>query len=339
MRHIHARRPSYAAGLLLGGVLGASLLTDASSVASPSASSVGATSRQASLDARASATARARPFRAASWWNAPLGKAPRDSHNARYIRDAQVARHTQNYLKLVIGKWGMPVYRSKAADPAYRINPAAGPTVKIRIPRHARPMPTSDAAMVVVDGTTRQVVNLTGAVFHKVAHRWTARSVSRYWSDSNGIAQGLPTGTRGNLGHRGIPGSVQAVTKKEIRRGEIRHRLEMYWWETAPRTPSGAEAYFPMTGAETATKSGVVPEGIVIRIKRSVDLRTRHLSPAALTIATALQRYGAVIGDNSGSGNNLKLQSNASWAGVLTATSLHTIPWKDYVFVTGGFRP
>lgn len=338
MRHLPARRPSYAAGLLLGGVLGASLLTDASSFASPNASTTAA-ARHISVDARASATATKRAFRGTSWWNTPLGRAPRDSHNARYIRDAQVARHTQSYLKLVIGKWGMPVFRSRAADPAYRINPAAGPTVRIRIPRHARPMPTSDAAMVVVDATSRQVVNLSGAVFHRATHRWTARSASRYWSDSNGIAQGLPTGTRGNLGHRGIPGSVQAVTKKEIRSGVIRHRLEMYWWETAPRTPGGAEAYFPMTGAETATKSGVVPEGIVIRIKRSVDLRTRHLSPAALTIATALQRYGAVIGDNSGSGNNLKLQSNASWAGVLTATSLHTIPWKDYVFVTGGFRP
>jgi hypothetical protein len=170
-------------------------------------------------------------------------------------------------------------------------------------------------------------------------HKWTARSASRYRSDSNGIAQGLPTGTRGNLGHRGIPGSIQAVTMKEIRRGAIRHRLEIYWWETAQRTPGRLEAYFPMTGAEAASKSGVVPEGIVIRIKRSVDLRTRHLSPAALTIATALQRYGAVIGDNSGSGNNLKLQSNAHWAGVLGPKSLHTIHWKDYVFVKGGFRP
>jgi hypothetical protein len=339
MRHIPARRPSYAAGLLLCGVLGASLLTDASSVASPSTSTLAATVDRASPDARAAATARTRPFRGASWWNTPLGRAPRDAHHARYLRDAQVARHTQGYLKLVIGKWGMPVFRSRAADPVYRINPAAGPTVKVRIPRQARPMPTTDAAMVVVDGTTRQVVNLTGAAFHKATHRWTARSASRYWSDSNGIAQGLPTGTRGNLGHRGIPGSAQAVTRKEIRRGVIRHRLEIYWWETAPKTPSGAEAYFPMTGAETASKSGVVPEGIVIRIKRSVNLSTKHLSPAALTIATALQQYGAVIGDNSGSGNNLKLQSNASWAGVLTATSLHTIPWKDYVFVTGGFRP
>lgn len=334
MRHTPLRRPTYVA-LLLGGVVGASLLTHPSSLASPGPPATPLAGRP--TDARAAAPART--FRASSYWNTPLGRAPRDRHNARYIRDAQKLAHSQHYLKLVIGKWGMPTYRSGAGDPVFRINPTAGPTVKVHIPRGARPMPTSDAAMVVVDGRSRQVVNLTGAHFHRATHRWTARAASRYFSDSNGIAQGLPTGTRGNLGHRGIPGSMQAVTRKEIKRGVITHRLEIYWWATARRTPSGREAHFPMTGAEAEPKHGVVPEGIVIRIKRSVNLEAKHLSRAAFTIARALQRYGAVIGDNSGSGNNLKLQSNTSWAGVLTATSLRSIGWKDYVFVKGGFRP
>jgi hypothetical protein len=333
MRFLPARRPPYAAVLLVGGVLGASLLTDPSSLAASGASTPSASS------AAAAASAKGRPFRATSYWNTRLGRTPRDAHSARYVRDARVRSHSQGYLKLVIGKWGMPVYHANARDPRYRINPGSGPTVKVHIPPHARPMPTTDAAMVVIDRASGQVVNLTGAVFHRRSHTWTARTASRYFSASTGIAQGLPTGRRGNLGHRGIPGSIQAVTRKEIARGRIRHRLEVYWWETAPRTPGGAEAYFPMTGSESSRKNGVVPEGIVIRIKRSVNLETKHLSPAALTIAKALQRYGAVVGDNSGSGNNLKLQSNARWTGVLTSTALRSIPWKDYVFVKGGFRP
>jgi hypothetical protein len=334
MRTSPARRPAYAGILVLGGVLGASLLSDPSSLA---ASRPSATSAVGSPDARAAA-GRTRPFRATSYWNTPLGRAPIDAHNRRYIRDARKLAHSQHYLKLVSGTWAMPRYRSGPGDPVFRIHPATGPTVRIHIPRRARPMPTTDAAIVVVDHATRQVVNLTGAAFHPSTHQWTARTVSRYFMNSSGIAQGLPSGTRGNLGHRGIPGSVQTVTRKEIDRGVIRHRLEIYWWQTAAKTPAGREAYFPMTGAE-ASQGGVVPEGIVIRIKRSVNLRARHLSPAALTIATALQRYGAVIGDNSGSGNNLKLQSNAHWGGVLGPRSLHTIHWKDYVFVRGGFRP
>jgi len=339
MRPLPPRRSSYAAGILLSGVLTASTLNSPSSGASSGAPDTTSFGVPAATNAAAARTTGGRPFAGTSWWNTPLGRAPRDRHSKRYIRDAQVAAHSQHFLKLVVGPWAMPTYRSSAGDPAYRINPGVGPAVTVHIPRHARPMPTTDAALVVLDGSSRTVVGLTGAQFHKTTHRWTARSVSRYRSDSNGIAQGLPTGTPGNLGHRGIPGSVQAVTRKEIRRGVIRHRLEMYWWETAPQTPSGVEAYFPMTGAEVSDNGGVVPEGIVIRIKRSVDLRTKRLSRAGLVIARALQRYGAVIGDNSGSGNNLKLQANARWAGVLAANSLHTIPWKDYVFVKGGFRP
>jgi hypothetical protein len=291
-----------------------------------------------SLTASTSTGTGARAFGRSSYWNTPLGRAPLDPKSARYIRDAQVAAHSQNHLRLVLGDWGMPSYRSGADDPAYVIRPATGPTVKLHIPAHARPMPTSDAALTVTDTVSHQVVCLGGAHFDAATHHWTAKTVSRYWSSSNGIAQGLRGGTRGNLGHRGIPGSIQAVTKKEIRRGAIRHRLEIYWWETAPRTPQGREAYFPMTRSETGSV-GTVPEGIVIRIRRSVDLSSKHLSPAALTIATALQRYGAVVGDNSGTGNNLKLQANTDWHGVLGADSLRSIPWSDYVFVKGGYRP
>jgi len=249
-----------------------------------------------------------------------------------------VRTHSQRYLKLVLGDWGMPSYRSGTTDPVYRINPASGPTVRVHIPRGARAMPTSDAALTVYDRASHQVVGLGGARFHRATQRWSARTVSRYGSSTNGIAQGLRGGTRGNLGHRGIPGSVQAVTMNEIRRGAINHRLEVYWWETASRTPTGHEAYFPMTGSE-AGKVGTVPEGIVIRIKPSVDLTHKHLSPAALTVARALQRYGAVVGDNSGSGNSLKLQSNVDWRGVLAKDSLRSIGWRDFAFVKGGYRP
>jgi hypothetical protein len=131
---------------------------------------------------------------------------------------------------------------------------------------------------------------------------------------------------------------VPAVTKAEIRRGVIRHRLEVYWHETASRTPDGARAYFPMTDSESG-KTGVVPEGAVIRIRPSVNLDALHLSRAAHVIARALQRFGAVVGDNSGQGNSMKLQGNTSWSGILNKDSLRKIPWSDYVFVKGGYRP
>ena len=246
--------------------------------------------------------------------------------------------HSQRYLKLVLGDWGMPTYRSGAADPSYRINPASGPTVRVHIPRGARAMPTSDAALTVNDLASHQVVGLGGARFHRATQRWTARSVSRYGSSTNGIAQGLRGGTRGNLGHRGIPGSVQAVTMSEIRRGVINHRLEVYWWETASRTPTGQRGLLPDDGVRGrqdrhGTGGHRDPDQAPCGPHAQASVSGR------LTIARALQRYGAVVGDNSGSGNSLKLQANANWTGVLANDSLRSIRWSDYAFVKGGYRP
>jgi hypothetical protein len=57
-----------------------------------------------------------------------------------------------------------------------------------------------------------------------------------------------------------------------------------------------------------------------------------------MVVARALQRYGGVVGDNSGSGNNLKLQSNARWTHLLRSDSLRSLHWSDYEFVRGGTR-
>jgi hypothetical protein len=281
----------------------------------------------------AKAATGSRPFKASGYWNTRLGNAPLSPHSAAWIHDAQA--HSGTHVSLVLGDWGMPVYRSKASDPLVRIT-SSGHTVRFHMPSKARPMIGQDAALTVIDRSTNQVVGLFGA--HLSGGRWSVSGLSRYRYSSNGIAGGLPGGRKQNFGHRGIPASVPAVTRAEIRRGRIRHRLEMYWHETAARTPEGKSAYFPMTGSESG-HSGVVPEGAVIRIKGSVNLQRLHLSPAARVIARALQKYGAVIGDNAGSGNSLKLQGNTNWSGVLNKDSLRSIPWSDFVFVKGGFRP
>jgi hypothetical protein len=93
-----------------------------------------------------------------------------------------------------------------------------------------------------------------------------------------------------------------------------------------------------MVGHEN-NKGGIVPEGIVVRIKSNVDLGSKGLSSAAKIVATALQKYGCIVGDNSGSGNRLKLQENVDWTGILNADSLKNIPWSDWEFVKGGAVP
>jgi hypothetical protein len=308
----------------------AALVVGAAGVPQALGTAAGAT--PTSSDARTRVTG-ARPFQSTSYWNTKLGDAPLSPHSAAWIQDAQ--RSPSNYLKLVLGDWGMPVYRANPSDPLYRIS-SGSTAVRVHIPAHARPMNSTDAAMTVIDRSTNQVVGLFGA--HFANGKWSVSGVSRYRYQSNGIAGSLRGGSKANFGHRGIPASVPAVTKADIRHGRIRHRLEIYWWQTASRTPEGPSAYFPMTESESG-KTGVVPEGAVIRIKRGVDLNALKLSPAARTIARALQRYGAVVGDNAGQGNSLKLQGNTNWSGTLNTDSLRRIPWSDFVFIKGGYRP
>jgi hypothetical protein len=274
-----------------------------------------------------------RPFQPTSYWNTRLGHAPHSPHSSKWIHDAEA--NSGSHLSLVLGDWGMPVYRGKPSDPLVKIT-SSGHTVHVHIPAKARPMNAGDAALTIIDRSTNQVVGLFGA--HYSGGKWSASGLSRYKFQSNGIAGGLPGGRKANFGHRGIPASVPAVTKADIRRGVIRHRLEIYWHETASRTPEGQSAYFPMTGGESG-KNGVVPEGAVIRIRPTLNLKQLGLSPAAYVIARALQKYGAVVGDNSGQGNSLKLQGRTNWGGILNKDSLRKIKWSDYVFVKGGSRP
>jgi hypothetical protein len=294
---------------------------------------VGATQPQARSAGASKSVTGPRPFKSTSYWNTPLGHAPHNPHSGAWIRDAQA--HSGPGLNLVLGDWGMPVYRARASDPLVRIS-SGGHTVRVHIPRRARAMKGSDAALTIIDKSTNQVVGLFGA--HGSGTNWSVSGLSRYGYQTNRIAGGLAGGVKSNFGHRGIPASVPAVTKAEIRRGKIRHRLEIYWHETASRTPEGRSAYFPMTGSESG-KSGVVPEGAVIRIRPGVNLKSLHLSRAAYVVARALQKFGAVVGDNSGQGNSMKLQGNTNWSGVLNKNSLRRIPWSDYVFVKGGYRP
>jgi hypothetical protein len=187
--------------------------------------------------------------------------------------------------------------------------------------------------MTVYDLTSgyNKVVGLHGSTFSN--GQYSADGIDSYGLSSNGLA-GTAAGAddANNFGHRGVSSATRAIRLDEIQAGAINHRLECFWWATAP------SHYWPMVGHEN-NKGGIVPEGIVIRIKPTVNLATKGLSPAAKIVATALQQYGCIVGDNSGSGNRLKLEENVDWTGILDTDSLQPLPWSDWEFVQGGAAP
>jgi hypothetical protein len=240
--------------------------------------------------------------------------------------------------------WGKPIYWADAGDKAYSVVPTKyrlPPELSsLRIPAGARPAETSDSDLVIFDLGKGYVVNLWRAAYNAGTDTWSAGEGSVYYLSSNGLDGRLPQSDNlANAGHRGIPGSIMAVRWDEFQSGAIDHVVELFI--AIPKE----EHVFPMTGHEKprAQAPYAPPEGTRIRIKPSVDLASRGLSPEALVIARALQDYGAVIGDTSGSNVNLRFENTSLeglgrlWVGVLAGTSLAAITFDDYEVIELGY--
>jgi hypothetical protein len=289
------------------------------------------------------AEARARtPYRAfsrSSFWNRPV---PR-SAPVRRTSDEMIAYlledNTTDYVSLNgtdrSGAWGMPIYWSDPRDPAYSIHNTCStrrPSEfhSVRIPRGARPDPTSDAAMTVYDRDRGRVYGLWHARYDRERNRWSSCGGTVYYLDSNGLHGKLERSNEPrNTGHRGVPPPTWAVRYGEIRAGAIRHVLKISVNTTR------CEHVFPMVGDECGTWAQYAPpEGTHIRIKPWVHLRRLDLSRAGLVIARALKRYGAIIGDQSGGSVSLKVSNSVAkrgksiWKGVLNSRSLADVPLR-----------
>ena len=238
-----------------------------------------------------------RAFSDASEWNRPLPvDAPVDPRSDAFIgwlNDLDDDR----FPRLAAGRWAEPIYWAGVGDPEFDIAPLPFP---VRIPVGARPAATSDAQMTVYDVERGYVAKLHKAEL--VGDDWTARWTALYNLASNGLHGSLPgSDDRANRGHRGFPPPIHAVRWDEVAAGEIRHVLKVAIHRTAP--------YHVYPGAGDEGGSGVIPEGAIFRIKPTVDLSGRGLDGAALVIATAMQRYGVVIGDQSGAPMALKVEN------------------------------
>ncbi|MDP9223504.1 MAG: hypothetical protein M3P18_06540 [Actinomycetota bacterium] len=280
-------------------------------------------------------------FTPGSYWNTPIdakGAAPVDPNSATYVQNA--LNNSPGYLELSTSPaYRSPVYYASPTDKLYTVTASAyGSPVTIRLPDGARPNSGTDAEMTVYDYGDNLVAGFWHLTYRSATDTYHAVGVDRWHLDSNGLAA---TGSDDpyNGGHRGIPASSRAVEMRDLANGVIARRLECFWWATGvmPGQPPGT-AYWPMTGAERKHQ-GVVPEGIVARIKPSVDLATLNLTPDALIIATSLQEYGCIVGDNAGGRHSrLKLAGDVTPPD-LNPDSLQAIPFRNWEFVKGGYDP
>jgi hypothetical protein len=300
------------------------------------------------LPARAAGSFRA--FSSDSYWNTPLPvDAPTDPKSAAFI-DFLNSDNSADYLRIVgtesSGGWGEPIFWAEPSDPVYKVRQTRYTLPEafargIRIPREARVPSTSDAQMTIYDLAEGSVYKLQKAVYDSEMDTWSAGGGSWYATASNGLHKSFEeSNDERNYGHRGIPPATHAVRFDEIEAGRIGHALKI-----AVNTPH-QEAVWPMTTSDgDSVDPAALPQGARLRIKPSVNLDMLDLSPAALVIAEALQRYGAVVGDSSGSNTNLKVENTVvegkgwQWKNVLSATSLQAVPFDSYEVVRLGYSP
>lgn len=258
-----------------------------------------------------------RAFAPGSWWNTPLpADAPLDPNGEQILQYLQSGPESGRGCLMLAGAghshWGTPIYWAEPGDPRYDVTGIVGqrpPELRaLRIPRRAEPASNNDGTMSIYDLQKGYVVALTGADYEQATDTWTASGATVTYLDSNGlhVATGRSDDRRNRGTHRGNNGATMAVAWHEVLAGDVRHVLKV------AAGPEVADRFvFPMVGSDGdrhGNDPGVPPQGIRLRIKPDIQLRSLSLDSEALVIARALQRYGFYIGD-SGGVTSLKLEN------------------------------
>jgi hypothetical protein len=247
-----------------------------------------------------------RAFSVSSEWNKPLpGNAPIDPQSAQIIAELN-SYANGDYPRLVTGAWSEPIYFTDSSDRVGQVNCLP---LQTRIPWNLAPAATSDAQATVFDLITGVVYKVRSFTIDWNTNPVTVNAAggcSVYDLTSNGLHNSLPASDHNapmNAGHRGYPPAIHAVRYDEVASGQIRHVLKVALGRTAP-----CHSY-PGAGHEQNNGGVLTCEGLILRIKPSVNLIARGLFGGPLVIARAMRRYGVVIGDTGGVAMGLKMEN------------------------------
>ena len=261
------------------------------------------------------------------------------------------------------GNWNVHMYQAKASDPLRTFDCAAvwappnygGFTyqVTIRCPANATPSPDTDGMLVIFDPDGQRIHEFQMGDFGMNTNPWRARTYT-CWDisgaaeggqdpalgsgsinpDAGVIAMSIP-GTPGRAS--GLPMAAGLLRLEHFQAGRIPQTLSMTvggndmtspfqwpatrndWWQNYPNNSE--------PGRVQGLGDGYVQCGHLFGIPPGVDLPALALAngwtDATLIVAIALQEYGVVVVDRSGSGG-LQVDGSkpmAEWNALLTSTT------------------
>ena len=307
-----------------------------------------------------------------SFWNTPIQpEAAVDARSGQWIemlREAQGGRG----LHINLLEWTIPVFFADADTSRYDLHPKlprcplsqghmiaserklgpdhpcglhASVAGGVPIPLEAVPDPRHDAHMAVVDVDEGRAYDFWQCRREEDGS-WHTNSAISYELDGPGVFAEEDLGgiendesihLYGPCRASGVPLLAGLILEDEIRAGRIAHKLAF-----ACPVPALQEYVNPPATWTDGWLPGGVPEGCVLQLDPDLDLSTFQLPAAALTVAKALQEFGAVLVDYAGSvtlgGELLDPHPGRSWNGLLEEWALGDLPFTHFRILETGPR-
>jgi len=305
-------------------------------------------------------------FSPKSFWNTPLPASPDTHPKSDYFIRLLRAADPAGGFHINLHAWTIPVYPVDASTPRVKVakrlpdhdgegkhfyaytrpflrtcgtehplghGPGFGEGVPI--PEHATPDPAGDSHIALVDTETGLIWDMWGARRRPDGTWWSCTGMvyplqgpGTFDPAEFAIHNGESIHLYGPSRASGVPTVAGLIMHHELLAGRIEHKL-LY----ACPACAHLSHYFPAIWTDGGTPNGV-PQGSVIQLDPALDLDTLPLSPAARTVARALQEYGAMLVDNAGSvtlgGEGLWWDSARNWEGLLEEDDLRAIPFERY---------
>jgi hypothetical protein len=248
-------------------------------------------------------------FASGSFWNRPLADdAPLDPQSsdvtAELLRQIDASRRANLPPNVNTTSYAPPVVVVGRDQPRVRVDldrpPGYAPDLSaafesVPLPASARPAAGNDRELVVWQPSTDTLWEFW--LLGRTGGAWKASWGGRLEEVSTGPA--VYTGSRSHWGTTAssLPLVGGLITPAELRRGRIDHAL-------AVGIPAARRNEFARPAQRTDGDSScpsAPPEGARFRLDPALDVDSLNLPPAAATIARAVQRYGMIVRDQSGS--------------------------------------
>lgn len=242
-------------------------------------------------------------FSPRSFWYRPVGTHPPLARDSRSLVAGLAAQLASDGNQMAINtlSYSVPVYTVSRSQPVVHVTIrrchgsystfARAPLSRVPIPPVAQPASGTDAVLVIWQPGRNREWEMWRAT-HR-SGKWSACTGGeiKHVSSSEGIFPN-PFGVSAS----GLSFLGGLIRPSELKAGAIHHVLAV----GLPKITSGTQVW-PADRNDGASRSSIaVPEGTRFRLSPAVNIASLHLSRVGRIVATALQRYGMVVEDTSG---------------------------------------